>query len=347
MMTYDEIKKNINILLADDDQDYLLMTYSFLKSQGYKVDKVTDGKQAIEALENKDYQIALLDYFMPEFNGEEVIEKVRETNKQLIIILQTGFSGQKPPIETMQRLNIQNYFDKTEGIDRLHLEIISAVKIFKQQNEIELAKYKQHAIGALVAGIAQEIKSDLLSISGSIELMNMLVKSSKDIASDEELTKLNDIYVNNKNTLQNVDKVLTAIIKQSSEDEDFVIAGEEVITLANLILKNDVKIKKVDFTTNVSLRPNSYIKGNINDIVFLTCEIIKKILDKSEENDKIDLSITEDENTWLIYITSANIYKLPPSFIYLVKMLMASIKGSAFSVENNDKMVISLLKTNI
>ena len=33
-------------------------------------------------------------------------------------------------------------------------------------------------------------------------------------------------------------------------DEDFVIAGEEVITLANLILKNDVKIKKVDFTTN-------------------------------------------------------------------------------------------------
>lgn len=346
MMTFEEIKKNIKILLADDDQDYLLMTYSFLKSQGYNVDKVTDGKQAIEALTTKDYQIALVDYFMPEFNGEEVIGKVRETNKQLIIILQTGFAGQKPPIETMQKLNIQNYFDKTEGIDRLNLEIISAVKIFKQQNEIELAKYKQQAIGALVAGIAQEIKSDLLSISGSIELMNMIVKSSKDAATEEELTKLNNIYLNNKNTLQNVDKVLTAVIKQSSEDEDYVIAAEEVIMLANLILKNDIKLKKVDFTSNVSLRPNSYIKGNINDILFLTCEIVKKVLDHSNENDKVSLSITEDENQWYIYVTSDNVSKLPPSFIYLVKMLMASIKDSDFKIENEEKIVISLQKVS-
>ena len=113
MMTYENIIKNINILLADDDEDYLLMTYSFLKQLGYNVDKVTDGNQALEALNSKEYQIALLDYFMPGLNGEEVIKKVRETNKQLIIILQTGFSGQKPPIETMKNLNIQNYFDKT------------------------------------------------------------------------------------------------------------------------------------------------------------------------------------------------------------------------------------------
>lgn len=346
MMTFDEIKRNIKILLADDDQDYLLMTYSFLKAQGYNVDKVTDGKQAIDALTTNDYQIALVDYFMPEFNGEEVIAKVRETNKQLIIILQTGFAGQKPPIEMMQKLNIQNYYDKTEGIDKLNLEIISAVKIFKQQNEIELAKYKQQAIGALIAGIAQEIKADLLSISGSIELMNMLVKSSSGMASEEELTKLNNIYTNNKNTLQNVDKVLTAVIKQSSEDEDFVVAGEEIIMLANLILKNEVKMKKVDFTTNVSLRPNSYIKGNINDILFLTCEIVKRILDKSEENDKISLSITEDESNWYIYVTSQNISKLPASFIYLVKMLMASIKDSDFKIESEEKIVISLQKVS-
>ena len=33
-MTYENIIKNINILLADDDEDYLLMTYTFLKQLG-------------------------------------------------------------------------------------------------------------------------------------------------------------------------------------------------------------------------------------------------------------------------------------------------------------------------
>ena len=141
-MQYKELIKNIKILLADDDEDYLLMTESFLRQIGYNVDCVSDGKQAVEKLSSGDYQIALLDYFMPGLNGEQVIQEIRKENKEIIIILQTGFSGQKPPIETMQKLNIQNYFDKTEGIDRLNLELISAVKIFNQQNEIELTKYK-------------------------------------------------------------------------------------------------------------------------------------------------------------------------------------------------------------
>lgn len=94
-MNYENIIKNINILLADDDEDYLLMTYTFLKQLGYNVDKVTDGEKAIEALNNKDYQIALLDYYMPGLNGEEVIKEIRKTNKRLIIILQTGFSRTK------------------------------------------------------------------------------------------------------------------------------------------------------------------------------------------------------------------------------------------------------------
>ena len=98
MLSYTELIKNINILIADDDEDYLSMTYAFLTQIGYNVDMASDGKEALEKLNSKEYQILLLDYFMPEMNGEEVIKEIRKTNKELIIILQTGFSGQKPPI---------------------------------------------------------------------------------------------------------------------------------------------------------------------------------------------------------------------------------------------------------
>ena len=87
MGRYEDIIKDINILLADDDEDYMMMTYSFLKQLGYNVDKAYDGKTALEMLQTNKYQITLLDYFMPELNGEEVINKIRETNKEIIIIL--------------------------------------------------------------------------------------------------------------------------------------------------------------------------------------------------------------------------------------------------------------------
>ena len=178
-MEYKELIKNIKILLADDDEDYLMMTDSFLKQIGYNVELASDGKEAADKLKNGNYQIALLDYFMPGLNGEEVIEEVRKNNKEIIIILQTGFSGQKPPIETMQKLNIQNYYDKTEGIDKLNLELTSAVKIFNQQNEIELTKFKTNTIGELMNSIAEEIKSDLLSIGAGIEVTNMMFQKDR------------------------------------------------------------------------------------------------------------------------------------------------------------------------
>lgn len=342
-MTYENIIKNINILLADDDEDYLLMTYTFLKQLGYNVDKVTDGKKAIEALNSKDYQIALLDYFMPGLNGEEVIQEIRKTNKQLIIILQTGFSGQKPPIETMQTLNIQNYFDKTEGIDRLNLELISAVKIFKQQNEIELSKYKQNAIGNLISGIAQEMKADLLSVSASIELANMVLKDKNTNVEQSEVEKLNTFYNNSKETLSNIDKILTSLISQSGNDNDYVIDGNEAYKLIKLILKNIAKERQVDFETNISLRPNSYIKGDVNDIIFLTSEILSKIIEQSNKGDAVKFSLTEDEENWLFEINSENISKLQNSFTYLLRMLVISIENCMLNIEEN-KIVISLKK---
>ncbi len=342
-MTYENIIKNINILLADDDEDYLLMTYTFLKQLGYNVDKVTDGKKAIEALNSKDYQIALLDYFMPGLNGEEVIQEIRKTNKQLIIILQTGFSGQKPPIETMQTLNIQNYFDKTEGIDRLNLELISAVKIFKQQNEIELSKYKQNAIGNLISGIAQEMKADLLSVSASIELANMVLKDKNTNVEQSEVEKLNTFYNNSKETLSNIDKILTSLISQSGNDSDYVIDGNEAYKLIKLILKNIAKERQVDFETNISLRPNSYIKGDVNDIIFLTSEILSKIIEQSNKDDSVKFALTEDEENWLFEINSENISKLQNSFTYLLRMLVISIENCMLNIEEN-KIVISLKK---
>lgn len=341
MMQFNEIIKNINILLADDDEDYMSMTYAFLTQLGYKVDKAKDGVVALEMLKSNKYQIALLDYFMPGLTGEEVVKQIREVNKEIIIIIQTGFSGQNPPIETLKKLGIQNYYDKTEGIDRLHLELISAVKIFNQQNEIELSKFKTNAMGGLIAGVAQEIKSTLLSVSAGMEYTNLLVQDKSNNLSKENIDNLNKFYINNKESLEKVDRALSSIINQSSDkSKSVVMTDEEIIDILNLILANDLKSSEVKLKEKVALKTHSYITGGINDAIFIISDIIKRLLTVQEKGSEIELVISEDETTWYFSLISDKIFDVVRPEMYFLNRLAKSLENTSLEIFGNKLLVM-------
>lgn len=304
MIQYEEMIKNINILLVDDDDDYLTMTTDFLTTVGYNINVAKNGVEALDIFSKKDYQIILLDYFMPGMTGEQVVEEIRKTNQEVIIILQTGFSGQNPPVETLKRLNIQNYHDKTEGIDRLNLEIISAVRVFMQQYEIEISNYRANAIGKLMAGVAQEIKNNLLSVGAGLEATNMLISTDLAKVNEQDLEKVNKFYSNNKNSLERIDKVLTSIISQSREGVKNVTTDKDIVDIITLIVKNDLKIKEINFVPKIALKANSYITAKTSDIIFIICEIIRNLTLLGSKGDTIEFTLTEDENNWFFDVSS-------------------------------------------
>jgi len=336
MITYDELIKSLNVLLVDDDEDFVNIAYLYLKAKGYNVDVVNNGKEAIEIIKTEKHQIVLLDYFMPEVSGEDVVTEVRKFNQEVVIIIQTGFAGQKPPIDTMQRLNIQNYHDKTEGMDKLNLELISAVKIFNQQNQITISKYKTNAISKLISSIVLNIKSSLMSIGAGLEITNMIISESKSEVGLDNIAKLGNFYENNKTNLEKIDKVLTAIIKETNESE--------ISEVVNLILSNELKQKGVNFNSRISLRANSYITGSVNDIIFIICEIIFKLVKISGTGANITFTLTEDELDWYFIVESPEIGKLSNNDLYILKNIILSLKNVEL-VKEEDNVKI-LLKKN-
>jgi CheY-like chemotaxis protein len=342
MVTYDELIKNLNILLVDDDEDFVNIAYVYLKSKGYNVDVVDNGTEAIEIIKTEKYQIVLLDYFMPGISGEDVVKEVRKYNQEVVIIMQTGFAGQKPPIDTMQRLNIQNYHDKTEGMDKLNLELISAVKIFNQQNEIAVSKYKSNAIGKLISSIVSNIKTNLMSIGAGLEITNMIINEAKNDVGLDNIVKLGGFYENNKSNLEKIDKVLTAILKETNSNNEEVMSDSEIAEVVNLILINELKQKGINFSSKVSLRVNSYITGNINDIIFIICEIIFKIAKISEAGSSITFTLTEDEEYWYFIVESDGIEKLINNELFIFKNIVLSINNT--SLVKEDGIIKILLK---
>jgi len=109
------------IALVDDDPDYLEATRLLLESEGHTVLTAIDGGDALQLLQKKSVDLLLLDYFMPKMTGEQVVEQLRKFDAVTQVILQTGYANERPPREMLRRLDIQGYYDKSEGPDRLLL----------------------------------------------------------------------------------------------------------------------------------------------------------------------------------------------------------------------------------
>ncbi len=73
---------------------------------------------------------------MPRMSGEEVVRAIRNIDSDVQIILQTGYSGEKPPREMLKLLDIQGYHDKSEGPDRLLLWVDVTLKAAGNLREI-------------------------------------------------------------------------------------------------------------------------------------------------------------------------------------------------------------------
>jgi len=109
------------IALVDDDADYLQATRILLESEGHRTLVAANGIEALDLLSRQSVDLVLLDYFMPGMTGEEVVAKLRQHDQTTQVILQTGYANEHPPREMLRRLDIQGYYDKSEGPEKLLL----------------------------------------------------------------------------------------------------------------------------------------------------------------------------------------------------------------------------------
>ena len=79
----------------------------------------------------------VLDFIMTPIHGDQVVEKIRTFNKDLYILLLTGHKDLAPPLETIRRLDIQGYCEKSDKFDQLLLLIESGIKAISQMNLIQ------------------------------------------------------------------------------------------------------------------------------------------------------------------------------------------------------------------
>lgn len=138
------MRKNINFngnsqykIIAVDDESGVLDTLKvFLNKAGYDFVGITDPMEAIERVKIEHFDLMLLDFIMTPVHGDQVVEAIRKFNKDLYILLLTGHKDLAPPLETIRRLDIQGYCEKSDKFDQLLLLVESGIKAVSQMNLI-------------------------------------------------------------------------------------------------------------------------------------------------------------------------------------------------------------------
>jgi len=81
----------LKIVIAEDDEISGTLLSLFVKDFSKKVFRARTGIEAVEILRNNpDIDLILMDIQMPELNGDEATQQIRQFNKEVIIIAQTG-----------------------------------------------------------------------------------------------------------------------------------------------------------------------------------------------------------------------------------------------------------------
>jgi len=118
------------ILIADDEENFLMATKEILQDQGYQCDCAADADTAAKMLESTEYDLLISDIKMPG-NGElEFIETLPQLAEGLPVILVTGYPSTETAIRSVE-LPVVAYMAKPFNYDELLEKMQSSIKSFR------------------------------------------------------------------------------------------------------------------------------------------------------------------------------------------------------------------------
>ena len=105
------VRHHIRVVVVDDDPQVCKTVTMILEEHDYAVASYSQPRSALQAIRKKPFDIALVDIKMPDLNGLELVERIREDDPRVAILVMTAYPDIQTATETM-RLGSRDYITK-------------------------------------------------------------------------------------------------------------------------------------------------------------------------------------------------------------------------------------------
>jgi DNA-binding response OmpR family regulator len=141
-----------SILLVDDVPKNIQLLGSILKQESYDLEYATSGKEALEWLSSKKFDLILLDIMMPEIDGIELCKRIKEdpSTREISVIFLTAKADAQSIINGFEAGAV-DYITKPFNIRELLMRVKTHLTIHNQRKQIEQKSQFEKKIFSVMA----------------------------------------------------------------------------------------------------------------------------------------------------------------------------------------------------
>lgn len=166
-----DMKEKSSILVTDDDFAHRAMLKSLLTQWGYEVFEADDGQKAVSAVENRPFDLVLMDIRMLKTSGIEALEQIRSYNPAIPVILMTAYSSVETAVDALKK-GAYDYLTKPLDFDMLKIAMERAMDHTRLKSENRLLK---ESLG--IAFDRQNILGHSPAMTGLLETVALVAPS--------------------------------------------------------------------------------------------------------------------------------------------------------------------------
>ncbi len=133
------IMEKARILIAEDEKTQRDLLEGFLQREGFSVEAVANGNEALERLAVHSFDLALIDYKMPELDGLQTLREVRKLYPDFPVIMMTAYGTVETAVASMKE-GALDYLTKPIDLDELLLtlqKVIERSTLLRENKELK------------------------------------------------------------------------------------------------------------------------------------------------------------------------------------------------------------------
>jgi DNA-binding NtrC family response regulator len=155
-----------NILIIDDEKAIRKTLSEILSYEGYKIDEAGDGEEGLKKVKEKEYDVILCDIKMPKIDGIEFLERAKEANPDVPIIMISGHGTIETAVEAVKK-GAYDYISKPPDLNRLLITIRNAMDKTTLVAETKVLKRKVSKVQEIVGSSTpiQKIKETIEKVA--------------------------------------------------------------------------------------------------------------------------------------------------------------------------------------
>jgi len=146
-----------SILIIDDERAIRNVLKDILNNEGYTTDEATDGEEGLKKFNSTNFDLVLCDIKMPKIDGIEFLQKAKEINADVPIIIISGHGNIETAVDAVKK-GAFDYISKPPDLNRLLITIRNAMDKNTLVKETKVLKKKVAGIQEIIGQSAPIIK---------------------------------------------------------------------------------------------------------------------------------------------------------------------------------------------